>query len=569
MTDEKEHKETEAATPDGQAALDKDKAAGTEEKMYDEVEHRMMYIPVGVTSFEALDAMVEAKKYGHSVEMLTYQLKELIDNIMINSEIVDKAAAVEAVSAEFARRVRNPEEMKETEGFRQSVVEAVTGAIQSIFSSPGSSAGKAMTKTEGGVAYPAADFAYTPDRETPSTWKLRLAEGRPGNITVAQLGRAAAAFSSGGFRGNRVQIPAADVARVKARIRREYRKLNVPADQIPDSIKEAAEFSVWKEADGTYRWFAVFSNKYRDADHPPEILSEAAHKDFEQALDSGQWPYPDLYAGWHVPYVVGKADMVAYVDGFQTASGTYHKGMEWAAEGHMKAGDLMVSHGMPRPEIERDEKDNTVLIRYRSKEISPLPGWAAANKMTGFQILKEETMAGIPDHKRDWFNEVFGTEGVQKIEAGLQNAGKAADDAGVESKEAGGENEGQAAGEGKAAGQAQVEGITAADLKEILVPIVTNITTLAKAVEALNAQVGQLSQSAEKQALKTLQMTPAASLKELVAGLPFTEETKVDGRYSYAKDKPTTEDGQNKYGSGFVANLLAGFDELNGVIDQQ
>lgn len=567
METQDEHKEATETRPEDQAAEDKAKAAGTEEKMYDD-DHEMMYhIPPGITSFAELDAAMKAEKFGRSVQMLTRQHQAMQNNILFYLDVEDKEAALEALAAEFLERIRNPEpeptKEAEAEGFKQSVADAVVAKIQNLFS-------KAMTKTEGGVAYPAADFAYVPDRETPSTWKLRLAEGRPGNITVAQLGRAAAAFSAGGFRGNRVQIPAADVARVKARIRREYRKLNVSADEIPDSIKEAAEFSVWKEADGTYRWFAVFSNKYRDADHPPEILSEAAHKDFEQALDSGQWPYPDLYAGWHVPFIVGKADMVAYVDGFQTASGTYLKGMEWAAEGHMKAGDLMVSHGMPRPEIERDEKDNTVLTRYRSKEISPLPGWAAANKMTGFQILKEETVTGIPDHKRDWFNEVFGAEGVQKIEAGLQNAGKAAEASGIESKETGGEEgQAQAAGKGKAASEAQVEGITAADLKEILVPIVNNITTLAKAVETLNTQVGQLSQSAEQQALKTLQMTPAASLKELVAGLPFTEQTHVDGRTSFAKDKPTTDEGQNKYGAGFVANLLQGFDELNGVIGQQ
>ena len=58
---------------------------------------------------------------------------------------------------------------------------------------------QAQMKTEGGVQYPATDFAYVPDPEKASTWKLRLSETRPGNVTRAQLGRAAAAFSPGGF----------------------------------------------------------------------------------------------------------------------------------------------------------------------------------------------------------------------------------------------------------------------------------------------------------------------------------------------------------------------------------
>ena len=58
-------------------------------------------------------------------------------------------------------------------------------------------------------------------------------------ITKAQLGRAAAALSPGGYRGNKVQIPEADIAGVKRKIRAAYRALGVEDDDIPRWVKES------------------------------------------------------------------------------------------------------------------------------------------------------------------------------------------------------------------------------------------------------------------------------------------------------------------------------------------
>ncbi len=93
-------------------------------------------------------------------------------------------------------------------------------------------------KTEDGQSYPAAAFAYTPDLDKPSGWKLRLWEDPEKKVTKKQLGAAAAAFSSGGFRGNRVQLPANAVAGVKAKIRAAYRRLGVATEDIPKSVME-------------------------------------------------------------------------------------------------------------------------------------------------------------------------------------------------------------------------------------------------------------------------------------------------------------------------------------------
>ena len=101
----------------------------------------------------------------------------------------------------------------------------------------------AATKTEGGADFPAAAYAYVPDPEQPSTWKLRLWETPDGGPTARQVGMAVAALGAGGFRGQKVQIPAADLAAVTAKVRAAWRKVNpdaAPAD-MPAAIKGAED----------------------------------------------------------------------------------------------------------------------------------------------------------------------------------------------------------------------------------------------------------------------------------------------------------------------------------------
>jgi len=93
-------------------------------------------------------------------------------------------------------------------------------------------------KTEDGVQYPQVAFAYAPDPDTPSGWKLRLWEDPEKKVTRKQLGAAAAALSPGGFRGQKVQIPSTDLPAVKRRIRAEYRKLDVADEEMSPWVKE-------------------------------------------------------------------------------------------------------------------------------------------------------------------------------------------------------------------------------------------------------------------------------------------------------------------------------------------
>ena len=107
-----------------------------------------------------------------------------------------------------------------------------------------------MTKSENGVEFPAAAYAYVADPEKVDTWKLRIWEDLDKKITVEQLGRAAAALSPGGFRGQPVDLPAEAVAGVKARIRAEYKKLDaeppasVAASEGPQFIVTLGEIGL-------------------------------------------------------------------------------------------------------------------------------------------------------------------------------------------------------------------------------------------------------------------------------------------------------------------------------------
>ena len=86
---------------------------------------------------------------------------------------------------------------------------------------------KAVTKTDGGKELTAKDYAYTPDKEKPSTWKLRIDDAAHVSGAVAALGK--------GYRGNKVEIPEADLPAVKRKVRAAHKKF-FPDTPIPDAI---------------------------------------------------------------------------------------------------------------------------------------------------------------------------------------------------------------------------------------------------------------------------------------------------------------------------------------------
>jgi hypothetical protein len=99
-------------------------------------------------------------------------------------------------------------------------------------------------KNEGGEMYPASDYAYVPDPQKPTTWKLRLTS-KPGGEPDAKIVGDAVAALGAGFRGNKVAIPTADLAGVKATVRAAWKKANpdAKAADIPAAIAKAVTFA--------------------------------------------------------------------------------------------------------------------------------------------------------------------------------------------------------------------------------------------------------------------------------------------------------------------------------------
>ncbi len=105
-------------------------------------------------------------------------------------------------------------------------------------------------KTEDGVEFPAGDFAYVPDREKPSTWKLRLTSA-PGGSPDSHIVGAAVAALGPGFRGQKVQIPADDLPAVKRKVRAAWRKAHPDAkeEDIPAAIKASEDVDPHRYSD--------------------------------------------------------------------------------------------------------------------------------------------------------------------------------------------------------------------------------------------------------------------------------------------------------------------------------
>jgi len=325
-------------------------------------------------------------------------------------------------------------------------------------------------------------------------------------------------------------------------------------------------FCAYKDTEtGAWRWLAIFSNKYRDEDHPPEILSEAAHEDFVKAVEDGEWQYPELWL-WHVDGTrCGVSDLVTYDDrGFTVASGTFDNDKEAIAKALAKDDDLLVSHGMPSGEIERDAQDETIITRYRTREISVLPATSAANKLTGFVALAQDggKEMGLPQDKREFLADKMGEEAVVALEAGIGDKAAEAEELNLDHKEAE-----QVAEDVKAEAEAeQVAEAPQPTVQEIADVISNTITAaIAPVVARLDALEGaaKAADEAEKDRVEELvQMTPAASLKDLVIGsIVGRPEARVDGRSSLAKDKPPETTGTGRgTGIGILDTIREGGD---------
>lgn len=276
-------------------------------------------------------------------------------------------------------------------------------------------------------------------------------------------------------------------------------------------------FIVQKDKSGEWRWFARASNKWRDLDHPPEILSEAAHKDYVNWVDA-TGAYPDLWL-WHTPGTkVGKADWVDYSEGFLHFSGTFDEGKEAVALNLQATPELGVSHGFKY--VHSDESQG-IIGWYRTFEVSPLPRSAAANPWTTMEVIQKELGMAFDSKKRAFLVAQLGEEETARRENDTKAAATALAEAGVESKQASDPAPGGGSGEGPKPEPSQTpaagEGapVTAKDIGDAAAKAIMDSDFFKEMVATVDA-------------VQVLSEKNAAALK----GLQLSDDEKIAGQFT-------------------------------------
>jgi hypothetical protein len=338
-----------------------------------------------------------------------------------------------------------------------------------------------------------------------------------------------------------------------------------PVETLP--AEPANSLTVWKEATGQYRWLAVYSNKFRDQDSPPEIISEKSHMTFTQLVDDGVVPYPELWH-WHIPGTRwGVADWLAYADGFALASGTVDRGHEKEAETLAASPiPIRVSHGMPERFIVRNPGDPSVIDFHITTEISDLPSPAAANPLTGFQVFKGASDMALPAQKKQYLKQAgLSDDRIAEIENGLTSRAKEAHDAGLEYKETAApvaetpkEEPAVVKEETAPAVEPAMTRQEVADAMSQIVSVFTEqMQALTESMTALATEVKELRRTDADRIAEKAADTPPASLQALIAQrIVGNEAARVDGRSTLAKDKPAAPAAAGPTPYSFINSLV-------------
>ncbi len=326
---------------------------------------------------------------------------------------------------------------------------------------------------------------------------------------------------------------------------------------VATPYEETSGVYIYKDAIGAYRWIARYSNNIRDEDTPAEIISAKSHERFDKLVKAGVVDPPDLWIWHEKDWSIGKAEWVAVdkQDGhtFTVAGGYFHDEFQHLAkELSAHANDMRVSHGMPKWSIKRDNKDSTIIVEHITKEISLLPSWAAANPFTGFVTIKEHDNMAFSQEDKARLMETHGvTEALLNEVVALNvNDSKKAKSDDLETKDATVADatiaevvEDIVDVEAKPAPVADSVQTLPIDVAETLEAIMKSVITvnerLEKGLNDLNDKVTGLEQGVEASVAEKAATSPLASLTSMMVGsIIGSEQARVDGRTSLAKDKP-------------------------------
>jgi len=392
---------------------------------------------MGAMSFSELDAIQRAEQNHSKLRNILDNFMRIARNITHNPAVdpMERSAALRDLTEEM--RVRLDADFER--GERTISLPTINGEFNRVYLEKLIESDQIYkaTKTEGGIEYQASDYADVPDANMPSTWKLRLTEGRSGNFTIAQVARAITAMQPDGFRGNRVELTqpkATVISKISAAINKAD-----GTDEQKDNLRKRlgavksfgdfatnTGFKVLKAVDGSHRWLGWVSNKFIDREG--EILTEEAHKDYIAWLDKHPKAAPQLWT-YHVPGTNRKdrADFWAYLNGFLLLGGKLTE-EEAKAFDNVDA-DLGMSHGFYVL-----GKQGNLINKYRTFEATVLPRKAAANPWTEFNVKELKNMT-LTDSQRQMLAQLHGDDFAAALEDETKQRAEILESAGIQSKE--------------------------------------------------------------------------------------------------------------------------------------
>ena len=489
------------------------------------------------TDFDELD---EEEERMQGVKM-AYKMAQMVLNIAHNPEISDKAAAVSRLAQQYSRRI-NPASDKSAD----EIVDQVKHFAEEV--EWDNHWEKAVWSTSYVNDLPDANFLFiapggTKDGEgktTPRRLRYFPYKDKEGGIDLPHLRNAIARIPQ-------AKHPAL-TSEKKSALQEKARKLL--SDQSEGKEKVDTTFRVLKQRDGSYRWLSIYSNNFRDQDNPPEIISAKSHERFVELVDKGDVPMPELWL-WHVKGTRwGVADMVAYDDrGFALATGPVDKGKEHIADALAKEAEIGVSHGMPSGSILRDETDSSVIIEHITREISPLPRSAAANKLTGFEVLTEAKEMAIPQEKAEFLIRVG--ENPDAIDGALKNLADEAEAQQLEAKEqADPVEEPQPDPTPEPEPAAATEGVSREEVVELATGIAEAIKAQGDQIETLIKEMVALKAGQTEALSRQMEQMPAASLAAMFHEKAFGQYGEDAVHPSTTKKEGPVETDSNKEQEG-------------------
>lgn len=236
-----------------------------------------------------------------------------------------------------------------------------------------------------------------------SLLKLGLASTKKdGTIVATSVGRMAAVFAARGdlegvqrtltmaFEKEQARQDRTRLATERKRRRQELLELRRRQRQARDVRRETEtrrkDFSVFKTADGRYRWVLISSSAYRDRDQ--EIVSQKA---LEGAVAIGdKTGYRGPLRWWHVPGLdIGDCDFQAMHGRFLIESGTFRSERIGAAVAR-NAHKLQASIGFKHSRRDPDAAGVFHHIAIFERSLTPLG--RAANAMTRLMVKRNNSM---------------------------------------------------------------------------------------------------------------------------------------------------------------------------------